>query len=166
VASLADTLVYVANPGTGDALQFMKAGVIELPDVFVVNKSDLGAAAQRTAHELEAGLALGLATDAGWRRPVLLASARDGAGVAEVLTALDAHFAQQLASGALAARRARGREAFVLEALLGRYGSFGLARLGGREGSRARMRARDGASSFALAEELGREIEAALRDKA
>ena len=166
VASLADTLVYVANPGTGDALQFMKAGVIELPDVFVVNKSDLGAAAQRTAHELEAGLALGLAADAGWRRPVLLASARDGTGVAEILAALDAHFAHQVASGALVARRALGRESFVLEALLGRYGSFGLARLGGREGARVRVRERSGASSFALAEELGREIEASLRGPA
>ena len=163
VAWLADTLLFVANPGSGDALQFMKAGVMELPDVFVVNKSDLGATAQRTAHELEAGLSLGLADETGWRRPVLLASARDGAGVDAVLAAQEAHFAHAQASGALAARRARGREAGVLEALVARYGSFGLARLGGREGVRARVRERAGASSFALADELGREIEAALR---
>jgi LAO/AO transport system kinase len=163
VASLVDTLVYVANPGTGDALQFMKAGVIELPDVFVVNKSDLGAAAQRTAHELEGGLALGVAPEGGWRPPVLLASGRDGGGVAELLAAQEAHFAHLVASGALAARRGRGRESFVLDALERRYGSFGLARLGGRDAARARVRERAQASSFALAEQLGREIEDALR---
>ena len=43
IATLVDTLIFVVNPGTGDALQFMKAGVIELPDLFIVNKADLGA---------------------------------------------------------------------------------------------------------------------------
>ena len=56
---MVDTLVYVANPGAGDMLQFMKAGLIELPDVFAVNKADLGPAAERTASELEAGLGRG-----------------------------------------------------------------------------------------------------------
>jgi len=162
-ASLVDTLVYVANPGTGDALQFMKAGVMELPDVFVVNKSDLGAAAQRTAHELGGALALGLPPEGGWCPPVLLASARDGSGVAEVLAAQEAHFAHLVASGALAARRRRGREVFVLDALERRYGSFGLATLGGHDAALARVREGGGASSFALAERLGREIEDALR---
>jgi LAO/AO transport system kinase len=72
IAGLVDTLVYVANPGTGDALQFMKAGLIELPDLFVVNKSDLGPAATRTALELESGLGLGSRADPGWSPPVLL----------------------------------------------------------------------------------------------
>ena len=52
VAGLVDTLLFVANPGGGDTLQFMKAGILELPDVFVVNKADTGAAADRTALEL------------------------------------------------------------------------------------------------------------------
>jgi LAO/AO transport system kinase len=163
VASLVDSLVYVANPGTGDVLQFMKAGVLELPDVFVVNKSDLGPAARRTAHELESTLALGEPPDRGWSAPVILASARDGAGIEALVAALDAHRAHLLATGALRERRERGREASVLESLERRYGSYGLAQLGGREAVRARLRERRGASSFALQAELGREIEDALR---
>jgi LAO/AO transport system kinase len=159
IATLADTLVYVANPGTGDVLQFMKAGVLELPDLFVVNKADQGPAAERTARELESGLGLG----SHGAPAVILASARDGTGIAAVVEALDAHRAQLVASGALRERRERGREGHVVEALERRYGSFGLAALGGREGVRARVRERRGASSFALAAELGREVEDALR---
>ncbi len=166
VAALVDTLVYVANPGTGDVLQFMKAGVLELPDVFVVNKSDLGAAAQRTARELESSLALGERADAGSAPPVLLASARDGAGTGEILAALERHREHLLAAGRLRERRARGRESFVLEALERRYGSYGLARFGGREAVRVRLREEAHASSFALAAGLGAEIEDALRKPA
>jgi LAO/AO transport system kinase len=166
VAALVDSLVYVANPGTGDVLQFMKAGVVEFPDVFVVNKSDLGPAASRTARELESGLGLGERADRGWSAPVILASARDGTGVEEVQAALEAHRAHLLASGALRERRERGRESFVLEALERRYGSYGLDRLGGRDALRARVRERGDASCFALASELGKEIEDALRKPA
>jgi LAO/AO transport system kinase len=166
VAALVDSLVYVANPGTGDVLQFMKAGVVEFPDVFVVNKSDLGPAATRTARELESGLGLGERADRGWSAPVILASARDGTGVEEVLAALEAHRAHLLASGALRERRERGRESFVLEALERRYGSYGLDRLGGRDAVRASVRERGDASCFALASELGKEIEDALRKPA
>jgi LAO/AO transport system kinase len=166
VAALVDSLVYVANPGAGDVLQFMKAGVLELPDVFVVNKADLGPAAQRTAQELASGLGLGERAGGGPAPPVLLTSARDGAGVAELLAALDRHHAQLLEGSGLRERRARGREGFVLEALERRYGSYGLARLGGRGAVRARLREAAEASSFALAAELGAEIEEALRKPA
>jgi LAO/AO transport system kinase len=166
VAELVDTLAFVTQPGAGDLLQFMKAGVLELPDVFVVNKSDLGPTARRTAHELESTLALGEAPDRGWSAPVILASARDGAGIEALVAALDAHRAHLLATGALRERRERGREASVLESLERRYGSYGLAQLGGREAVRARLRERRDASSFALQAELGREIEDALRKPA
>jgi LAO/AO transport system kinase len=166
VAALADTLVYVAQPGSGDVLQFMKAGVLELPDVFVVNKSDQGPAARRTAHELESSLGLGERDGGGFAPPVLLASARDGAGIAELLSALERHRGHLLESGGLRERRARGREGFVVEALERRYGSYGLARLGGREALRVRLREAPQASSFALAAELGAEIEDALRKPA
>jgi LAO/AO transport system kinase len=163
VSALVDTLLYVANPGTGDALQFMKAGLLELPDLFVVNKSDQGAPARRTAQELETSLALAARADPGWTPPVLLASARDGAGIAEVLCALERHREHLAATGGLGTRRERGRVLFALDALERRYGSYGLARLGGREAVRTRLAERPGASSFALAALLGGEIEDALR---
>jgi LAO/AO transport system kinase len=162
VRGAVDTLVYVAQPGAGDALQFMKAGILELPDVFAVNKADLGAAAERTAAELAGGLALGEGGGA-WTPPVLRVSARDGRGVTEVLAALDAHRAWLLGGGGLAARRRAGAEAAVLEALADRYGSHGLRALGGRAALEARLHAQPRVCAFADARRLGAEIEEALR---
>jgi LAO/AO transport system kinase len=159
VASLADTLVYVVNPGTGDALQFMKAGVIELPDVFVVNKCDVGPEASRTAAELESGLAAA----GGAERCVVQVSARDGTGVEALVDALDAHRRELEAGRGLEERRARGREAYVLETLELRYGSYGLDELGGRRALRARIQEHGEHSSFGLVADLSREIEEALR---
>src|SRR2546422_7881801 len=85
VADLVDTLVFVANPGSGDTLQFMKAGLLELVDVFVVNKSDTGAPAQRTARELEAGVRMAEREAKSWEPPVLLVSGRGGTGVDALL---------------------------------------------------------------------------------
>ncbi len=163
VAALVDTLVFVVQPGAGDALQFMKAGVLEHPDVFVVNKADQGPAAQRTASELEAGLGLGPRPQEGWTPPVLRVSARDGVGIEALLEALDAHREHLERSGTLTARRRQGRDALVRDALARRYGSYGLEGLGDVEGLAARLRAEPDASPYALILVLGREIEDALR---
>lgn len=162
VADLADTLLFVAQPGAGDVLQFMKAGVLEHPDVFVVNKADLGAIAERTASELAAGLALGARRPDGWSPPVLQVSARDARGIDELVDVLDAHRRHLETSGEGAARRRRGREALVASALERRYGSYGIERIGGLEGLRARLREAEDETGFALVLALGREIEAAL----
>lgn len=163
VADLVDTLLFVVQPGAGDVLQFMKAGVLELPDLFVVNKSDLGAPAERTAHELEAGLGLGGGERSDFGLRVLCASARDGSGIEPLLDALDAH-AQHLAqTGALAERRAHARHALVRDGLRARYGSYGLDAIGGASGLQARLAASPDRSPFAWLRELGAEIEDALR---
>lgn len=166
VADLVDTLVFVAQPGAGDLLQFMKAGILEWPDVVAVNKADMGPLARRTAGELEAGLGLAELPAGAWRPPVLLVSARDGTGVAELAAALDAHAAELRRSGALAPRRQRAREAFVREGLERRYGSFGLAALGGRDAVASRIHAARGVSAFALLLHLSAEIEDRLRKPA
>jgi len=164
VADLADTLLFVAQPGAGDVLQFMKAGVLEHPDVYAVNKADLGAIAERTASELAAGIALGARDAHGWTPPVLLVSARDARGIDELVEALDAHRRHLETSGEGAARRRRGRDALVMSALERRYGAYGIERVGGPDALRARLRAAGERSGFALVLELGREIEAALRE--
>ncbi len=161
-AALVDTLVYVANPGTGDWLQFMKAGVLEAPDIFVVNKSDLGAPARATAAELEGGIGLGEAADTSWNPPVILVSAREGAGLDALVDALGAHRRALEAAGALQSRRRRGSESWILDGLERRYGSFGLDRCGGREALRARLTEGPSVSPFARLAQLGREIEDAL----
>jgi LAO/AO transport system kinase len=166
IADLADTLLFVAQPGAGDVLQFMKAGVLEHPDVFAVNKADLGPPAERTASELESGLGMAVREESGWTPPVLLVSARDGSGIGALADALDAHRHHLESRGGLAERRARGRVALVLDALERRYGSYGVERLGGREALRARIRGATAQSGFALVLELGREIEDVLRKPA
>jgi LAO/AO transport system kinase len=166
VAQLVDTLLFVAQPGAGDVLQFMKAGVLELPDLFVVNKADLGAPAERTVHELESGLGLGETERDGWALRVIPASARDGRGIDRVLEALDDHRRHLAESGTLAARRARAREALVVDGLAARYGSYGIETLGGRAGVLERVREGRDVSPFHWLETLGREIEDALRKPA
>jgi LAO/AO transport system kinase len=163
VSGLVDTLVFVANPGAGDALQFMKAGVLELPDVFVVNKADVGPEARRTASELESSLRLGARDADDWQPPVLLVSARDASGIDALADALDSHRQRLAQAGELAARRTAGGEAHVIESLTQRYGSYGIERLGDAAGVRARMRERPATGSFAWLDVLGREIEDALR---
>jgi LAO/AO transport system kinase len=162
VSGLVDTLVYVVNPGTGDALQFMKAGILELPDLFVVNKADVGAAAQRSASELESGLGLGERDPASWTPPVLLTSARDRDGIEALVDALDAHRTHLVETCALAARRARGREAHVLDALLRRYGSHGIECLGGSAAVLDRVRESEAPSAFQLVRNLSVKIEESL----
>jgi LAO/AO transport system kinase len=160
VATLVDTLVYVASPSAGDVLQFMKAGILEEPDIFVVNKADLGATAERTASDLAGGLGLGGRQDDGWTPPLLLVSARDASGIEELADAITAHFAHLTASGVIATRRDHGRAAWLIHALERRYGSFGLEQLGGLTSVEARLE-KDG-SGYATLAALGSEIEEAL----
>jgi LAO/AO transport system kinase len=162
VADLVDTLVWVAQPGAGDLLQYMKAGALELPDVVAVNKSDLGAAAERTAGELAAGLSLGERAD-DWSPPVVRISARDGAGLAELEDALARHRAWLAERGRLGARRRRGRDAFVRDAVAREHGRAGVAALGGLAAIDDALRREADASGFALAARLEGAALAALR---
>lgn len=163
VTGLVDSLVFVANPATGDELQFMKAGLIEMPDVFCVNKADLGAPALRTASELETALSLVERPKGSWSPPVLLLSARDGEGTGALVDALDAHREHALASGALAERRQEGAIQHVIAALGRRYGSYGLERIGGDAALRRRIGEVPERSCFRWVEMLSAELEEALR---
>jgi LAO/AO transport system kinase len=163
VAELVDSLVFVAQPGAGDMLQFMKAGILELPDVFVVNKADMGPLAERTRGELGAGLDLGGEREAGgWHAPVLLTSARDRVGIEELLATLAAHRIHLQQSGELARRRLRADLAFVRESLMRRYGEYGLAQIGGLAELERRLGERGERSAFRLVRDIGREIEQTL----
>jgi LAO/AO transport system kinase len=161
VADLVDTLVWVAQPGAGDLLQYMKAGALELPDVVAVNKSDLGAVAERTAGELAAGLSLAERAE-DWTPPVVRISARDGAGLGELEEALARHRAFLGERGRLAARRRRGRDAAVRDFLARELGRVGVEAAGGFAAIDERLGREPDASGFALAARLAEEIEAAL----
>ena len=121
VADLADLVVFCAQPSSGDALQFMKAGVAEIPDLVVVCKADLGAPARRAAADLTGALSLALRDRAPPK--VLLVSARDGVGIEELARACDA-----LAENLPERRPAHG-EAFVARTLAVRFGREGVQSL-------------------------------------
>jgi LAO/AO transport system kinase len=145
----------VALPGAGDTRQFMKAGILEWPDVFVVNKADLGSAAERTRSELIAGLGLGERRDDDWTPPVLLCSARDDAGLDALCDAVEAHRAAQQSTGHAERRRAEARHDWVIGTLARRWGTDGIERLGGEAAIVAHSAGSPDRSAFRVAEELG-----------
>ncbi|HMR33391.1 MAG TPA: methylmalonyl Co-A mutase-associated GTPase MeaB [Geminicoccaceae bacterium] len=118
IADLADCVVLAMQPGSGDTLQYMKAGIVEVPDVTVVTKADLGEIARRTRRELEAGLRLQRGTAA-----VLSVSCVTREGIEQLVAAIDTSL-----------DRGTGREArnerWLERALRQDHGRLGLARLG------------------------------------
>jgi LAO/AO transport system kinase len=108
VVGAADTAVVVATPGMGDAVQANKAGLLEVADVFVVNKADRpGANDVRRDLELMLDLSkvTGQEAEAGYRPPIVMASALEGTGAEDVLAAIDDHLAFLESSGRRLVRR-------------------------------------------------------------
>ena len=133
IETVADSIVLVVQPGSGDTLQFMKAGILEIPDILVVHKWDLGGLAERTLSDLQAFLAIERAAPRAWTPRVLGASATTGFGIDALEAALREHRAHLDESGELTRRRQRSRVAWALELFSRRYGALGLERLGGLE---------------------------------
>ena len=116
IASTADTSVVLLAPGMGDGIQAAKAGILEIGDVFVVNKADRDGA-DATVRELGHMLALGEARNPGdWRPPIVKTVAARAEGVEEFVEALEKHHAWLEANGELAARR-RYRAAVEIEGI-------------------------------------------------
>jgi LAO/AO transport system kinase len=103
VAGAADTVVVVVNPGWGDGVQASKAGLLEIGDVFVVNKADREGV-HETRHDLESMLSLAGAR--AWRPPIIETVATDGSGVDDLWSAIVAHREHLVQSDELARRRA------------------------------------------------------------
>jgi LAO/AO transport system kinase len=121
-----DSVILCVQPGSGDSLQFMKAGVMELPDIVVVTKADMGEAAERAKNEVLGALTL-FARDDDWRVPVILASAAHGDGVADLHRALADHRAWAERCGAFLPRRVAQERAWVEQSIRARFGGEGLA---------------------------------------
>ncbi|MFJ9467239.1 methylmalonyl Co-A mutase-associated GTPase MeaB [Streptomyces caniferus] len=116
IASQADTSVVLLAPGMGDGIQAAKAGILEIGDVYVVNKADRDGA-DATARELNHMLGLGESRAAGdWRPPIVKTVAARGEGVDEVVEALEKHRAWMEERGVLAERR-RSRAAHEVETI-------------------------------------------------
>jgi len=105
IASQADTSVVLLAPGMGDGIQAAKAGILEIGDVYVVNKADRDGA-DATARELNHMLGLGESRGAGdWRPPIVKTVAARGEGIDEVVEALEKHRAWMEEHGVLQERR-------------------------------------------------------------
>ena len=116
VAGLADTTVVLLAPGMGDGIQAAKAGILEIGDVFSVNKADRDGA-DATVKEIQHMLGLGEARQAGdWRPTVVRTVAVRGEGIDDLVEAIDKHQAWLETSGELRARRVR-RAAHEVEAI-------------------------------------------------
>ena len=116
IASLADTTLVLLAPGMGDGIQAAKAGILEIADLFVVNKADREGA-DTVVRDLRSMLSLGdRRTDEGWRVPILKTVASRGEGAAEVVEEIERHGAWLTSSGELAKRRQR-RAADEVEAI-------------------------------------------------
>jgi LAO/AO transport system kinase len=125
VADVADTVAVIVQPGSGDVLQFLKAGIMEIPDVLVVTKADLGRVATRALSDLRSALkALGAQHTA----VVAVSSVSPPNGIDELIDALDSH-RQRLD---LPGRRLRARRMHALADFSAEHGERGLRALGGR----------------------------------
>jgi LAO/AO transport system kinase len=111
VVDHADTIVLALQPGSGDSIQALKAGVMEIPDVIVVNKCD-HPLADTMVREIRSILAIG--PERSWKVPVIRTEATKGEGIEELLAKVDEHRAHIEAEGTLDERRARNLRAEVI----------------------------------------------------
>ena len=134
IADVADEVAVVVQPGSGDVLQFLKSGIMEIPDVLVVTKSDLGAVAHRALADLRAALR-SLGADS---VPVIaVSSVSPPDGIDELVDALD----QRHRALDLPGHRLRGRRAAALVQFTVEYGEHGIRALGGRRAASAWLQA-------------------------
>jgi LAO/AO transport system kinase len=126
IVSLADTTLVLVAPGMGDGIQAAKAGILEIGDLFVVNKADRDGAEQ-VRRDLRNMIALADRPDESWKPPIVLTVAQTGQGVDEVVEKVDEHRRWLESSGELARRRVRRArdeiEAIAVTALRRRWGN-------------------------------------------
>ncbi len=104
IASMADTTLVLLAPGMGDGIQAAKAGILEIGDIYVVNKSDREGALQ-LRRELRSMMSLSQRGESDWRAPIVNTVATDKDGVEELLDAIDAHWEHLCSSAGLQRRR-------------------------------------------------------------
>ncbi|MEX0428803.1 methylmalonyl Co-A mutase-associated GTPase MeaB [Nocardioides sp. DS6] len=128
IASLADSTVVLLAPGMGDGIQAAKAGILEIGDLYVVNKADREGAG-RVRRDLRGMLRLADRSPDAWQPPVLATVSQTGKGVDALVAALDEHHAWLSSSGELARRRTRRAreeiEAIAVETLRARWARVG-----------------------------------------
>jgi len=170
VVHVVDTVILVIQPGSGDVLQFLKAGIMEIPDILVVNKADHDELARRAVADLKGALrsahAAGTSSgqDADWETPIIATSATTGAGIDQLIDTVDRH--REHLEPTLVARRRQGEVQWALDLFIRKHGEHGVSTLGGREQLEASAnRGIDvGETPLSLCERLSREYVTTLRN--
>jgi LAO/AO transport system kinase len=142
VAEVADTVAVVVQPGSGDALQFLKSGIMEIPDILVVTKADLGQIALSARRDLNAALrSLGRRSTS----TVAVSSVAPATGIDELLQAFAQHWNELTDEGGrlLAERRRQARRAAAITDFQVEHGERGLRALGGRRAAQQLLAAQD-----------------------
>ncbi len=125
IAGLADTTMVLLAPGMGDGIQAAKAGILEVGDIYVINKADRDGADQ-VRRDLRGMIALGERHDGAWKPPIIKTVAQTGEGVDEVVAELDRHREHLESSGEMQRRRTRRTrdeiEAIAVTALRAKWG--------------------------------------------
>jgi len=142
VEEVCDTVAVVVQPGSGDTLQFLKSGIMEVPDVLVVTKADVGELATSARRDLSAALR---SLDSREVPVVAVSSLPPPTGVDELVKALDEH----RAGLDLPARRLRSRRMMALGELVAEHGETALRALGGRRAAERRLAEEDPAADVA-----------------
>jgi LAO/AO transport system kinase len=169
VVHVADTVVLVIQPGSGDVLQFLKAGIMEIPDILVVNKADHDQLARRAVADLQGALRTAHAVGAtgrengDWETPIIATSATKGTGIEELIDTLDAH--QKHLEPTLTARRHQGEVQWALDLFMRKHGEHGVSTLHGLAEltARAERELDEGETPLSLCERLSQEYVATLR---
>jgi len=142
VEEVCDTLAVIVQPGSGDTLQFLKAGIMEVPDVLVVTKADLGEVATRARRDLSSALR---SLDSREVPVVAVSSLSPATGVDELVKVLDEH----RVAVDLPARRLRSRRMMALGEIVAEHGDSALRALGGRRAAERRLADQDPAADVA-----------------
>lgn len=126
IDSVSDTVVLCVQPGSGDSLQFMKAGIVEIPDIAIVTKADMGAIATRALADLKGALGLAHRESNAWEPRCLAVSAASSSGLGPLLDAIGEHEIWLNSSGRLEAKRKAQATHWLQSEIVTNFGRNGL----------------------------------------
>lgn len=132
IEDVVDTVVSVVQPGSGDVLQFMKAGIMEIPHILVMNKADRKSLAEKSKNDLAAVASIASTDMEGWNLALNMTSALEGWGVDALVTAIEKH-GFYLNERNISEKRRQNRIKWVHMIFRERFGSFGVDMLGGEK---------------------------------
>ena len=129
ISMISDTILLCAQPASGDTLQFLKAGVMELPNIIAVTKADLEKISIRTKSDIEGAMSVIKETSQGWNVPVLLVSAYRGKNIGKLCTEFENHYDFLEQSNLLNSQREQQQVMWIRDYIRQRFGDKGLSLL-------------------------------------